>query len=75
MNEPRVLFAADIVSPTWKRMRRHLLEQQESGRIRLEQNLDPVETAALRGELRCIRNLLTLENQDPAVVVADDEQE
>jgi len=64
----------DLTSPTWSKLKKHLQAVQHKLRTRLEDpNLDPVQTALIRGELRRIRNLLALDSPDPAMV-ADEEQ-
>lgn len=66
------LSPADLISPTWKRLHRHLQAEQTLLRARLENDMDPIATAKLRGEARVIRNLLALDQPDPAIV-ADEE--
>jgi hypothetical protein len=59
----------DLTSQTWSKLKKHLQAARETLRTRLEApNLDPVQTALLRGELRRIRVLLALDSPDPAMV-------
>jgi len=68
------LDRVDLTSQTWSKLKKHLQGAQHKLRVRLEDpNLDPMQTALLRGELRRIRNLLALDSPDPAMV-ADEEQ-
>ena len=71
--DPKLLTPGDLHSATWKKLARHLQERQQVLRARNDNpKLDPLATAALRGELRVIRNLLALGNQTRRVV-ADEE--
>jgi aminoglycoside phosphotransferase (APT) family kinase protein len=68
------LDRVDLTSQTWSKLKKHLQATQHKLRVRLEEpNLDPMQTALLRGELRRIRNLLALDSPDPTMV-ADEEQ-
>lgn len=70
-----VLLAHDLQSPTWTKLRRHLEARRETLRRKNDNpNLDSVQTALLRGELRAVLNLLALGSPGPGDVVADEEQ-
>lgn len=73
---PRVLDKADAISPVWHKLKTHLEAQLLALRKRNDNpRLDPIETAALRGEIKAVLNLLTLGNQDPADAANEDEPE
>ena len=68
-----VLLPGDLISGTWHKLRKHMQERQASARKRIERDLDPTATAWLRGELEVYRNLLALDEPDPAIGADDDQ--
>lgn len=59
-NEKRLLDLNDRNSPTWRKLRDHLQDRLQSLRARNDSDLDPIQTAKLRGEIKAIRNTLAL---------------
>jgi hypothetical protein len=63
----------DRHSPTWAKLRRHLEARiTEKLRRQNDNDMDPMKTAKLRGQIRSLKNLLALGSPDPAMV-ADEE--
>ncbi len=62
----------DITSPTWLRLRAHYEAELAKLRVKNDAEHDPDQTARLRGRIAEIKNLLTLDQPDPAIVVNDD---
>lgn len=72
---PRLLDAGDLASGTWRKLRIHLEKQRDDLRAQNDnQALDPIETAALRGRIKAITNLLEL-GKPPTLADAADEGE
>ncbi len=70
LHEP-VLTDVDRASAPIQKLRIHLLERLESARIRNESaQMDPTQTAAIRGEIRQIRYMLSLFDE-PIVIPSD----
>lgn len=60
---PKPLFtltSVDLTSATWQKLERHLRERLASNRRRNDTDLDPAETAKLRGRNLEITHLLAL---------------
>lgn len=69
-----LLTKADLQSPTWLKLKKHMELCQQKLRTKNDSlALDVQATAALRGELRGLKNLLALGQPNPAMV-ADEEQ-
>lgn len=66
------LTPGDLISPTWARLRKHMEARLQSLRAKNDNDLDPIATAKLRGEVKALKNLLALSTTDQAMV-ADDE--
>lgn len=66
------LTATDMGSSVWDKLRRHMESRLLALRIRNDADLDLVDTAKVRGEIKNLKNLLALGTPDQAVV-ADDE--
>ena len=66
------LTPGDLISPTWTRLRKHMEARLQSLRAKNDNDLDPIATAKLRGEVKALKNLLALSTTDQAMV-ADDE--
>jgi hypothetical protein len=63
----------DRASGLWLRLREHLGERLASARVRNDHDtLTEQQTAALRGEIRCLKRLLVLGEE--RVVVGEDDQ-
>lgn len=52
-------------SPLWLRLKAHWMQQLENARLRNDGPLDAAATAALRGEIRCLKQLITLGDDRP----------
>ena len=67
------LTPGDLISPTWARLRKHMEARLQSLRVKNDNDLDPIATAKLRGEVRALKNLLALSESQPRQMVADEE--
>lgn len=67
------LTSADLVSPTWQKLKKHMDARLQSLRAKNDNNMDPIKTATVRGEIRSLKNLLALSEKAPAMG-ADEEQ-
>lgn len=68
-----VLNAADLQSPTWRKLKEHMEAQLDKLRLKNDdQKHDAVATAYLRGDIRRLKNLLALSTA-PAREVANAE--
>ena len=64
----------DFSSPTWHLLRKWAEAELDRARKRNDStDLDPVQTAATRGEIRCLRRFLDLPNAAARGVVTDPE--
>lgn len=75
MTEPRkpVLEKVDLDSHVWRKLKRHLAAKRDALRRRNDNTeLDAVQTAIVRGELRAIANLLALDTRPDPVTEADE---
>lgn len=53
---------SDFESPTWRRLRAHLLAELDSLREQNDGNLPPDKTAFLRGQIMRVKSILDLES-------------
>lgn len=70
-----LLDANDLQTAVWRKIKEHTEAKRAKARTRLEGDLDPVETAKVRGELKAYRNLLALGHPSPAPDAHEDETE
>jgi hypothetical protein len=71
-----VLTKADLSSPTWLKLVKHMEACQQRLRAKNDSPaLDALATAGLRGELKTFKNLLALANPSPAVVADEGQPE
>ena len=68
-----LLDANDLQTAVWRKIKEHIEAKQAKARSRLENDLDPVETAKVRGELKAHRHLLALGSPSPAPDAHEDE--
>ena len=66
------LTPGDLISPTWARLRKHMEARLQSLRAKNDNDLDPIATAKLRGEIKVLKNLIALSETNQSMV-ADDE--
>ena len=71
MSEERTIHSGDAQTHTWAKLKKHIGAEIEKLRARNDSDLDPIKTAALRGEIKALKNLLALET-DQATVVNED---
>ncbi len=57
----------DKHTPTWQKIQKHLTERLESLRTMNEKNHDKRKTAELRGRIKELRSLLTMDSDTPIV--------
>ncbi len=63
----------DKSSPLWLRLKDHFLDRLAIMRARNDNALlTEAETAAIRGEIKCLRGLIALDDDRPVVTGADD---
>lgn len=62
-----ILTDSDKISPTWINLSKHLESRLEQMRKRLEGDLDQMQTASLRGQIKEIRRILSLADDRPFV--------
>ena len=67
-----VLDHNDLRSSTWGKLRRHIQARIESLRKSNDNDQSPTDTAALRGQIRALTNLLALGDPDPAIAADED---
>lgn len=70
-----VLDANDLQTAVWRKIKEHIEAKRARACIRLEGDLDPVETSKVRGELKAYRHLLALGHPSPAPDAHEDETE
>jgi hypothetical protein len=58
--------ASDELSPTWKKIKDYYTGELHALRIKNDGDLDEHKTIALRGEMRMIRKLLSLDTGTPS---------
>jgi hypothetical protein len=62
----------DLDSALWKQLEQHVRDRIEISRNRLEsKNLNELETAFLRGEIKQLRSFLALANPSPDLTNSD----
>lgn len=66
------LTATDINSSVWNKLKTHMEAKLLALRIKNDSDMDPIKTAAIRGEIRNLKNLLALGIPAPELV-ADEE--
>lgn len=66
----------ELRTSTWRKLKEHLDARLVALRVKNEDDLDPVKTARVRGEIKVIKDLLALDaSSDPAMVADDDAPE
>ena len=65
------LSEADTNSGLWLRLKTHLTERLDLLRIRNDGDRSEIETAALRGEIRCLKQIIALDA--PAIATGDED--
>lgn len=66
------LITSDKASGLWLRLLAHLQSRLADARARNDKPLTELETAALRGEIKCLKSLIALGNDRPLVTGDDD---
>lgn len=74
-DKPFRLAPADLVSPTWHKLKKHMEARLQTLRTKNDMDMDPIATAKLRGEIRAIKNLLALSEAAPAMGADEDHPE
>ncbi len=69
---PFLLTAHDIQSTVWAKLRKHMEARIIALRAKNDGDLEPMETAKVRGELKCLKNLLALGKPDQAMGANDE---
>lgn len=72
ISERRLLDLNDRQSPTWRKLAKHYEQRLRELRAKNDNDLDPLSTAKLRGEIKATLNLLALGDQDPATEADED---
>lgn len=67
-----VLDNNDLQSIAWIKLQRHFEARLQELRARNDGNLDAIQTASLRGEIRNLKSSLALGNRDQAMQEADE---
>jgi len=67
------LSEQDKAQGLWLRFKDHLLERLADARRRNDTALPETETAALRGEIKCLKRLLSLGDDRPVIPTDDDQ--
>jgi len=66
------LSPGDRSANLWARLKVHIEERLQKARERNDGDLDPVQTARLRGEISCLKRLLALgKDESPPIPTAD----
>lgn len=65
------LSQADRQSPAWRRLTRHMEARIQQLRVKNDASLDPMETAAVRGQIKELKYLLAW-GTNPATVANED---
>jgi hypothetical protein len=60
-----LLTSQDLASPTWVKLKKHMEAQLEKLRRKNENDLDPVVTAHVRGQIKAARDFLALGKPNP----------
>jgi len=68
--EKSILSHSDRNSVVWVKLKKHMEAALMEARIKNDNDRDPIATAKLRGEIRCLKNLLALETAQ--AMVADE---
>ncbi len=69
-----ILTSFEIQSSAWVKIREELESRLDSCRKKNDAvMLSDLETANLRGEIRCLKNLLALGDQSPGPTLAEDD--
>lgn len=68
-----VFTKEDAVSPTWLRLRAHIERRIQVLRVKNDKAMSPEDTAALRGRIAELKNLLTMDKPSPAIVADEGE--
>lgn len=66
------LEAHELASSTWVKIREHLEERLDVLRKKNDGQLDLVETADVRGQIKMVKFLLALDQPGPTPVTEDD---
>lgn len=64
---PFALTPADRQSATWARLKTHLQDRLALLRTQNDGDLDKIQTASLRGQIKSIKGLLALETEMPPI--------
>lgn len=62
-----VLSRDDLASHCWRQLKEHMEAKLNRLRLKNDNDLDPVATAQVRGQIKAILNLLALANPSPAL--------
>ena len=72
--EPFALTAHDRAQGLWLRLAAHLADMLAAARVRNDnEQLSEQETAALRGRIKCLKGLIALGDDRPALLTGEDE--
>ena len=61
------LSAGERATPLWVRLRAHLIDKLNTARARNDGMLSEQETAALRGQIRTLKSLISLGDDRPII--------
>ena len=61
------LTEGDLVSPTWGKLKRHLDDRLKVLRVQLEQDLDEIKSAKIRGQIAEVKAILGLAAGRPVI--------
>jgi hypothetical protein len=67
------LTKLERASPVWARLKGHMQDRLATMRLRNDNPQTEAETAVLRGEIRCLKSLLALDNDRPFLTGQDDQ--
>lgn len=67
MTPPFGLTETDKASATWLRLKTHLQDRLDTARVRNDHGQTEAETAALRGEIKTLKALLSLGEDQPNI--------
>lgn len=70
--ESFILTPAEVNTPVWNKLERHLRRRLEAARARNDGPLAPDETAQVRGEIAALKGLLALGRPLPPIPTGDD---
>lgn len=70
--ESFILTPAEVNTPVWNKLERHLRRRLEAARERNDGELTPEQTALVRGEIKALKGLLALGRPLPPIPAGDD---